>query len=219
MQVMACMAIMGSSYGSDSTNGNNDNNNDGNASKDSAQSSAGLEDGGDSLQFGFVDYVLLVINMLGMAMGLLGMRGSQNFELDTVKTYVKGLITTGVVSMMLKVYWLLRVASEISDGTYPGLGDSDDSAAGHTGPSGGAAGGDSSPADSSATSSSSLSSDKQLTGSDVMSDALFSTAVAVAIWFYCFYRAVQFRNQLQAASGPRREATRELHATAAAAAV
>ena len=68
----------------------------------------------------------------------------------------------GVVSMMLKVYWLLRVASEISDGTYPGLGDSDDSAAGHTGPSGGAAGGDSSPADSSATSSSSLSSDKQV---------------------------------------------------------
>eukprot|EP00638_Chattonella_subsalsa_P006558 CAMPEP_0117737582 /NCGR_PEP_ID=MMETSP0947-20121206/2620_1 /TAXON_ID=44440 /ORGANISM="Chattonella subsalsa, Strain CCMP2191" /LENGTH=379 /DNA_ID=CAMNT_0005553109 /DNA_START=118 /DNA_END=1254 /DNA_ORIENTATION=- len=168
MQVMAILAMFASYWDH----------------KTSSQSSGGASNssengsGSSQNQFGIADYVLLIINMFGMAVGILGMRGSQTFDLRTVEAYFKGLLFTGVATMLMKTYYVFKIAAEVMDGTYPGM-ETNSTASGNPSNNNTPVGETGSDSD---TSSSSNAQKTELTGADILSDALFSTTIAAIIW-------------------------------------
>jgi len=172
MQVMAIIAIMTSAWIHSDRQGH---------PPDSDSDTSTFEDPAMHRKFTVADYLLLVVNMFGMAVGIVGMRGSQTFEIDIVENYFKGLLFTGVSSMILKFYSIVLTIKKIGDGSYPGLEHNSTSTA-RINPPGKVPG---------------VGDDNEGDTADIISDALFSATVALLLWVFCFYRALQFRNQVR----------------------
>mmetsp|Transcript_49405 Transcript_49405/g.63381 ORF Transcript_49405/g.63381 Transcript_49405/m.63381 type:complete len:357 (+) Transcript_49405:95-1165(+) len=122
--------------------------------------------------------VELVVNVLGVIVGVYGIQGTNTLNQDKVKQYCIGLIIVGTLYIGIDLYRLVR-----SFTTHPDNNNSNDDGEGE--------GGDSKDKN-----------DDEVyvgTDNDTIGAASFSLFFTLSIWSICFYRAFQFRHHLNLA--------------------
>lgn len=121
----------------------------------------------------------LVVNSLGVIVGMAGIKGTNTLDENEVRNYCYGLLCVGLLYVVSDLWGLVRViklSSEVKDkGKSEIAGESDDTGSsdmdtGHE--------------------------DKDDDQNGTVGAASFSLVFTIMIWSICFYRAFQFRNRL-----------------------